>query len=251
LSWATLSTKRINIRGRSTATWKSTPFFVLASGGRCGRMSAICACGFKMRPGRAFDLLAGVVLLGAIVSFSEMMPDAQASLLDAAVKIGAPVASPEPPALAGNPLWALPLEQLATTRERPIFSPSRRPAAPPTLTHVAPVAVPLPAKPPAVERPAVSLIGTVIGTNVRLALFFEAATHKVVRLRVGQEHEGWVLSRVKEREVTLVKGAEQTLVFGLPPPGEMTATSSPPVLIPVNTASYVDEQPLPARGMRR
>ena len=216
-----------------------------------------------MRPGRTFDLLAGVVLLGAIVSvsFSEMTPDAQASLHDAAVRMGAPVASLEPPAPAGNPLWALPLEQLAATRERPIFSPSRRPAARPTLTHVAPVAVQLPAKPPVVERPAVSLIGTVIGTNVRIAVFLEAVTQKVVRLRVGQDHEGWVLRRVKEREVTLVKDVEQTLVFGLPPPGEMTATSSPTVFPPVpnsigttpvlNTANYVDEQPIPAKDVRR
>src|SRR5271169_776177 len=32
----------------------------------------------------------------------------------------------EPPASAGNPLWALPLERLSITRERPIFSPSRQ-----------------------------------------------------------------------------------------------------------------------------
>ena len=214
-----------------------------------------------MRPGRAFDLLVGIVLLGTAVSVNKMTPDAQASLLDAEVRIGAPVASPEPSALAGNPLWSLPLEQLATTRERPIFSPSRRPATPPTLTHAVPVAVPLPAKPAAVERPAMSLIGTVIGTNVRVAVFLETATKKVVSLRVGQDHQGWVLRRVKEREVTLVKDREQTLVLDLPPPGGTLPVNSPTVPPPVpnsigttpvlSTASYVDEQPLPSRGPQR
>lgn len=165
----------------------------------------------------------------------------------------------EPPAPAGNPLWALPLEQLSITRERPIFSPSRRPP-PPRPTYVAPVAVRQPAKLPEPERPAVSLIGTVIGTDVQIAVFREKATQNVVRLRLGEEHQGWVLRLVKAREVTLVKGVEQTLVLK-PPSGEAPAVRGPTVPPPVpnsigtipivNTADYVDEQPLPARGAQR
>ena len=78
----------------------------------------------------------------------------------------------EPPATAGNPLWALPLERLSITRERPIFSPSRRPPTP-APTYVAPVAVRQPATPPEPERPAVSLIGTVIGADVQIGIFRE------------------------------------------------------------------------------
>jgi hypothetical protein len=165
----------------------------------------------------------------------------------------------EPPAPAGNPLWALPLEQLSITRERPIFSPSRRPPPPPP-TYVAPVAVRQPAKPPEPERPEVSLIGTVIGTDVQIGVFLEKATQNVVRLRLGEEHQGWVLRLVKARDVTLVKDVEQTLVLE-PPPGEAPAVRGPtvPPLVPnsigtipiVNTADYVDEQPLPARGAQR
>src|ERR1700680_1138247 len=161
----------------------------------------------------------------------------------------------EPLAPAGNPLWALPLEQLSITRERPIFSPSRRPPPPPP-TYVAPVAVRQRAKPPEPERPAVSLIGTVIGTDVQIGVFLEKATQNVVRLRLGEEHQGWVLRLVKAREVTLVKDVEQTLVLG-----EAPAVRGPtvPPLVPnsigtipiVNTADYVDEQPLPARGAQR
>ena len=165
----------------------------------------------------------------------------------------------EPPAPAGNPLWALPLEQLSITRERPIFSPSRRPPPSPP-GYVAPVAVRQPAKPPEPERPAVSLIGTVVGTDVQIGVFLEKATQNVVRQRLGEEHQGWVLRLVKVREVTLVKDVEQTLVLE-PQPGEAPAMRGPtvPPAVPnsigttpiVNTAEYVDEQPLPARGAQR
>ena len=164
--------------------------------------------------------------------------------------------SAEPPAPAGNPLWALPLERLSITRERPIFSPSRRPPTP-APTYVAPVAVRQPAKPPEPERPAVWLIGTVIGTDVQIGIFLEKATHNVVRMHLGEEHQGWVLRLVKAREVTLVKDVEETLVLELPnAPAVGGPTASPLVpnsigTIPVvNTADYVDEQPLP-RGAQR
>jgi general secretion pathway protein N len=165
----------------------------------------------------------------------------------------------EPPAPAGNPLWALPLERLSITRERPIFSPSRRPPTP-APTYVAPVAVRQPATPPEPERPAVSLIGTVIGTDLQIGIFLEKATQNVVRLHLGEEHQGWVLRLVKEREVTLVKDVEQTLALD-PPPGEAPAVRGPtvPPLVPnsigtipiVNTADYVDEQPLPRAAQRQ
>ncbi|MGA8897960.1 MAG: hypothetical protein WB528_00425 [Bradyrhizobium sp.] len=103
------------------------------------------------------------------------------------------------------------------------------------------------------------MIGTVIGTNVQIGIFLEKGTNKVVRLRLGEEHQGWVLRLVKAREVTLVKDIEQTLA--LDPSGEAPAVrgpSMPPVVpnsigtIPVvNTADYVDEQPLPKRGTQR
>jgi hypothetical protein len=157
-----------------------------------------------------------------------------------------------------NPLWELPLERLSITRERPIFSPSRRPPPPPP-TYVAPVAIRQSAKLPEPERLSVSLIGTVIGTDVQIGIFLEKATNKIVRLHLGEEHRGWVLRLLKAREATLVKDVEQTLLLD-PPPGEASAVHvaavSPPVpnsfgTIPiVNTADYVDEQPLP-RGAQR
>ena len=120
----------------------------------------------------------------------------------------------------GNPLWALALKQLSTTRERPIFSPSRRPPPAATPTYVAPVAMRQPQKPAEPERPAVSLLGTVIGDADRLGVFIETATGTMVRMRVGEDHQGWVLRLIKAREVTLVKDRELVAVLELPAAGE-------------------------------
>jgi hypothetical protein len=80
--------------------------------------------------------------------------------------------------------------------------------------YVAPVAFRQPAKSPEPKHPAVSLLGTVIGTDVQIGVFLEKATNKVVRLRLGEEHQGWVQRLIKAREVTL-KDVEETLALSL------------------------------------
>jgi general secretion pathway protein N len=184
--------------------------------------------GIEMKPARLLLLLTGFTLLRAIA------------------------AATEPPALAGNPLWKLPVMELSSTRERPIFSASRRPPTMPT--YVAPVAIRPPVKPPELERPAVSLVGTVIGTDVHIGVFLETATKNVVRLRVGEDHQRWVLRLITAREVTLVKDSGQAMVLNLPPPGEASdglprvATGTIPV---VSNENYVDKQPRPLRARQK
>jgi general secretion pathway protein N len=116
--------------------------------------------------------------------------------------------------VTGNPLWSVPLSVLAATQERPIFSASRRPppravAGPPIQPVIMPVA-----KPAEPERPALVLIGAVVGDNDAIAVFLDRTNQKIVRLRSGDTHAGWVLSSVLAREVTLKK-AEQTEVLVL------------------------------------
>jgi hypothetical protein len=164
----------------------------------------------------------------------------------------------EPAVPAGNPLWALPLKQLSVTRERPIFSPSRVPPPPVTPTFVTPATVRQPVKPREPERPALSLVGTVIGANDKIAVFLETTTQNVVRLRVGEDHQGWVLHLVKAREAALVKDGEQA-VFEIPPPGQSPALGGPTVspLVPgglpgvvtgtipiISRETSADEQPV-------
>lgn len=65
--------------------------------------------------------------------------------IPALVQPAAPPATALPP--TGNPLWAVPLKSLSVTRERPLFSPSRRAPAPPVLAAAYTVPAPSPSKP--------------------------------------------------------------------------------------------------------
>jgi general secretion pathway protein N len=127
------------------------------------------------------------------------------------------------PQQLANPLWAIPLKGLALTRERPIFSPSRRP--PPPAVANAPVVppAPRPASPPAEpEKPQLALVGTVASERDGIGIFVETATKNVVRLRTGEAHKGWILRVVQGREATLEKNSELS-VLALPPPGSQRA----------------------------
>jgi general secretion pathway protein N len=133
---------------------------------------------------------------------------------------------------------------LSITRERPVFSPSRRPPPPATPTFVAPVAVRTPPKPVEPERPSIKLLGTILGSAESIGVFFNPTTRDVVRLRVGEDHEGWALRSVKTREATLVKGRER-VVLELPPPGDSPLSIG-------DFAPAVQPPPqLPARRQRR
>ena len=127
-------------------------------------------------------------------------------------------ADKEAPASA-NPLWAIPINSLAATRQRPLFSPSRRQPAPPAVA-VAPVA-PIQSVyvPPEPEKPQLSLVGVVAGSSDGLAVFLNTVTHDIVRLRIGEGHEGWVLHSVKGREAVLERN-HRTAVIALPVPEE-------------------------------
>ncbi len=107
---------------------------------------------------------------------------------------------------AGNPLWAIPLEALAHTRDRPLFSPSRRPATLAVIAPLPPASAPPVAKGP--DHPRISLIGTIVGDTRQVAVFLDAEAHAVIRLRAGEQHGGWTLRRIGRREVTLDKANE-------------------------------------------
>ena len=86
--------------------------------------------------------------------------------------------SPQPRELSGNPLWAIPLSSLSATRERPLFTPSRRPpaaaiAGPP---RVDPVAATPPTEP---ERPRLMLVGAIVGDQGGIAIFVDQTTNDI------------------------------------------------------------------------
>jgi hypothetical protein len=190
--------------------------------------------GIKMKRRRAYFLVAGAAMLNAVAAYIAI-PGTTVQPTDRPATSGkadaqrtatrSPDAAVESPSSAGNPLWALPLKQLSITRDRPIFSPSRRPPPPATPTYIAPVAVRQTAKPAEPERPSITLIGTILGSTESIGVFFNPATRDIVRLRVGEDHEGWALRAVKTREVTLVKDREK-VVLELPPPGDSAMSIS-------------------------
>jgi hypothetical protein len=129
-----------------------------------------------------------------------------------------------PRELSGNPLWAIPLSSLTATRERPLFTPSRRAPAPAIAgpPPVAPVAAPV--APPESDRLQLTLVGAVVGNSGGIAIFIDSTTNDVVRLKTGDRHSGWLLQSVKGREAVFQKNSE-TVTLALP---ALNAVAAPP-----------------------
>jgi hypothetical protein len=123
---------------------------------------------------------------------------------------------------SGNLLWGIPLKLLSATRDRPIFSASRRPpptpAAPVAVVVIRPVQAP---KPP--ERPQLSLVGTIINGADGFAIFLDQSTRAPLRIRMGAGYQGWMLRQIEARSVTLQKG-DDVAVLSFPPPA-----TNPPI----------------------
>ncbi len=132
----------------------------------------------------------------------------------------------------GNPLSRIPVNSLSATRERPLFSASRRPPLPPPTP---PASIAKSSPPVEPERPRLTLQGTAIGKPRDIALVFDEAAKVSVRLHVGEAAEGWHLRSVDRRTVTVEKDS-RIVVLSLPAPG--ATPSSPPAL-----ASEGSDQP--------
>jgi hypothetical protein len=119
-------------------------------------------------------------------------------------------------ASGGNPLWQIPVASLSATRDRPIFSQSRRP--PPIVNSPIEPSKPLVVAGP--DRPPLSLVGAIAGDDDGIAIFLDQTTKVITRVKTGDSYAGWVLRTVKGREATLEKD-RQTAIFALPnAPGE-------------------------------
>jgi general secretion pathway protein N len=141
---------------------------------------------------------------------------------------------------SANPLWAVPLATLTTTRDRPIFSPSRRPP-PPAVAPVPVAAAPPPRpKPVRVEQPPLALVGTIGSPDQSFGIFVDQTTKAALRLRIGEEYQGWRLRAVGPREVTL-EHDEQTTVLRLPSPD--TSAARPVTIQAENTGALSERRP--------
>jgi general secretion pathway protein N len=178
----------------------------------------------------------------------------------------------QPP--SGNPLWGIPLKQLSATRDRPIFSPSRRP--PPAAIPVTAVATSLPVQAPKQpERPQLSLIGTIVSGDDGFAIFVDQTTKAPLRIKLGAGYQGWMLRQIEARSVTLQKG-EEVVMLSFPepatgqntpagagfaktwpdppaplPPLASTAQTTPPFLSPESNALRMPARPRGGSARRR
>jgi hypothetical protein len=143
--------------------------------------------------------------------------------------------------LSANPLWAIPLTKLSGTRDRPIFSPSRRPPPPLVASEPAPAPPPPPAQKKEIQPPPLSLVGTIASDEESFGIFLDHATKQALRLKVGEDYQGWKLSTIHGRQVTMEKD-QQAAVLTLPPPGGQS--NGEVQLIPVSVSD------LPAHSAR-
>ena len=147
------------------------------------------------------------------------------------VRVVAPVAPPAK-ALSANPLWAIPLTQLSGTRDRPIFSPSRRP--PPVVADTEPVVAKPPPRKKEIQPPPLSLVGTIASDDESFGIFVDQSTKVALRLKAGEDYQGWKLLRIRGREVTMEKD-QQAAVLTLPQPGGQS--SGEVHLVPVSAVT--------------
>jgi hypothetical protein len=109
----------------------------------------------------------------------------------------AQAASTAPAASApASPLAALSLDRLSATRDRPLFSPTRRPPPPPPPVTVLPKAPPAP--------PNVTLLGTVMDAeDARAIVQTGGSANEVRRVRIGDDIDGWKVTQIEQRLLVL------------------------------------------------
>jgi general secretion pathway protein N len=108
------------------------------------------------------------------------------------------VPADQSPALA-SPLAGEPLDHLSATRERPLFSPTRRPPPPPP--PVVRNAEPPPPPPP---PPNVALLGVVVDGDEVHAIVRTAPAAGMIRVRIGDDVGGWKVAQIEGRSLVLV-----------------------------------------------
>jgi general secretion pathway protein N len=158
-----------------------------------------------------------------------------------ALTVVSPVAAAPP-----NPLDALRLEDLAATRTRPLFAPTRRPPPPPAARIEAaprPEPSPVVAKPPPFE-----LIGAVVGERESYAVLRRRGSEKATRFRLGDDADGWRVDAIGLRAVTLAReGRTQSLALAPPTTG---LGAAPPAEVAEKAPGETAATPVAANSRR-
>jgi hypothetical protein len=125
-------------------------------------------------------------------------------------------------AVLSNPIVAQSIDSLSATRERPLFSPTRRPPVRPAAAPAPLVRRADPAPPP--SPPGVVLLGVVIGADTARAFVRSEPPDKTLRVGIGDDIGGWKVSQIERRELVLSLG-ERSATFKI---FDSTKTTEPP-----------------------
>ena len=137
-----------------------------------------------------------------------------------------------------SPLAAQPLDRLSATRERPLFSPTRRSLPPPPVVAAAPEPPPPPAPPPNV-----ALFGIVMDGAQAHAVVRAGPAENIMRVGIGDDIGGWKVAHIEGRRLVLslngriatfmmfagnsASGAPRTAADGLSAGGQSQAQTQP------------------------
>jgi hypothetical protein len=171
---------------------------------------------------RCACVIAAMTYFSAWVALAEDAVGANGSNPTAAIAEPQPTNAENPslrqPPPTGNPLWRIPIDSLSVTRERPLFSVSRRPPPPSPAPPVPPATNGVSSAPAKPERPRLTLQGTAIGKPRDIALVLDEVVKRSVSLQVGEAVQGWYLRSVDHEAVTLENG-DRIMIIALPAPG--------------------------------
>jgi hypothetical protein len=158
-------------------------------------------------------IVAAVALLGtpsrAQVAGGDTASKASAGpIMDTVTDVGMP-------AFSGNPVAQVPLDRLSDTRNRPLFSLSRRPLAPPAPPiHPAMTPVEQASPPPSLSPPGVALFGIVLGAQGARAFIATGPGDRIMGVRPGDDVSGWTVTAITERRLVL-SHADRSATFTL------------------------------------
>jgi general secretion pathway protein N len=175
---------------------------------------AINALGSRLLFGAAFGAVLSFGVLADDIALA--VDDAGSRTTDAGAGSGSTTPAPEA-ATSGNPLQSIPISRLSATRDRPLFSASRRPP-PPTVVAAPPPPQPSTVPPSAPEAAPFTLVGTIIGEPDRIGIFFNEAAKITTRIREGGRDSGWTLRSLDPRSAVL-EGDGRMVTLGMPRPG--------------------------------
>jgi general secretion pathway protein N len=139
-------------------------------------------------------IAASVAMTGGIIASVVMSSGAKPARDKAPDRVLPPAPASAPPPVSA--VAALSLERFSAMRERPLFSPNRRPPPPPPAPIVSP-----PPGPP--KPPELTLHGTVMDAGEARALVSLGTPDKMLRLRTGDNIEGWKVTQIEARRLVL------------------------------------------------